>query len=38
MMQFKQEVEFAKAMGFELDDTAQDAADEIADNLPDVLN
>ncbi len=28
-------VEFAKAMGFELDDTAQDAADEIADNLPD---
>ena len=28
-------VEFAKSMGFELDDTAQDAADEIADNLPD---
>ena len=28
-------VEFAKSMGFELDDTAQDAADEIADKLPD---
>ena len=28
-------VEFAKQMGFELDDTAQAAADEIADNLPD---
>jgi hypothetical protein len=28
-------IEFAKSMGFELDDTAQDAADEIADNLPD---
>ena len=28
-------VEFAKTMGFELDDTAQDAADEIADKLPD---
>ena len=27
--------EWAKSMGFELDDTAQDAADEIADNLPD---
>ena len=28
-------LEFAQSMGFELDDTAQDAADEIADNLPD---
>ena len=28
-------IEFAKSMGFELDDTAQDAADELADNLPD---
>ena len=28
-------LEFAKTMGFELDDTAQDAADEIADELPD---
>ena len=28
-------LEFAKTMGFELDDTAQDAADEVADNLPD---
>ena len=28
-------VEWAKSMGFELDDTAQDAADEIADKLPD---
>jgi hypothetical protein len=26
-------IEFAKSMGFELDDTAQDAADEIAANL-----
>jgi uncharacterized protein (DUF4213/DUF364 family) len=29
-------LEFAKSMGFDLDDTAQDAADEIADSLPDV--
>ena len=28
-------LEFAKSMGFDLDDTAQDAADEIADKLPD---
>ena len=28
-------LEFAKSMGFDLDDTAQDAADEIADTLPD---
>ena len=28
-------LEFAQSMGFELDDTAQDAADQIADNLPD---
>ena len=28
-------LEFAQSMGFELDDTAQDAADEIADNLSD---
>ena len=28
-------LEFAKTMGFDLGDTAQDAADEIADNLPD---
>ena len=28
-------IEFAKSMGFELDDTAQDAADELADKLPD---
>ena len=28
-------LEFAQSMGFELDDTAQDAADEIADELPD---
>ena len=31
----QRKVEFAQSMGFELDDTAQDAADEIADNLPD---
>ena len=31
----QRKLEFAKSMGFELDDTAQDAADEIADNLPD---
>ena len=28
-------IEFAQSMGFELDDTAQDAADQIADELPD---
>ena len=28
-------LEFAKSMGFDLDDTAQSAADELADNLPD---
>ncbi|AET72567.1 hypothetical protein P29A0810_109 [Synechococcus phage S-CAM8] len=28
-------LDFAKSMGFDLDDTAQDAADEIADSLPD---
>ena len=28
-------LEFAKSMGFDLDDTAQDVADEIADTLPD---
>ena len=28
-------LEFAKSMGFELDDTAQDAADQVADSLPD---
>ena len=28
-------LEFAQSMGFELDDTAQDAADELADSLPD---
>ena len=28
-------LEFAKTMGFDLDDTAQASADEIADNLPD---
>ena len=31
----QRKVDFAKSMGFELDDTAQDAADEVADNLPD---
>ena len=31
----QRKLEFAKTMGFELDDTAQDAADEVADNLPD---
>ena len=31
----QRKVEFAKQMGFELDDTAQAAADEITDNLPD---
>jgi hypothetical protein len=29
-------LEFAKAMGFDLDDTGQDAADELADTLPEV--
>ena len=29
-------LDFAKSMGFDLEDTAQDAADEIADSLPDV--
>ena len=29
---------FAKSMGFDLDDTAQASADEIADNLPDTGN
>ena len=28
-------LEFAQSMGFELDDTAQDAADEVSDALPD---
>jgi hypothetical protein len=28
-------LDFAKSMGFELDDTAQETADEIQDNLPD---
>ena len=31
----QRKVDFAKSMGFELDDTAQDAADEIFDELPD---
>ena len=31
----QKKVEFAKSMGFELDDTAQDAADEVAADLPD---
>jgi len=31
----QRKAEFAKSMGFELDDTAQASADEIADNLPD---
>ena len=31
----QRKVEFAKQMGFELDDTAQAAADEITDKLPD---
>ena len=30
-----QKVQYAKSMGFELDQTAQDSADEIADSLPD---
>ena len=28
-------LEFAKTMGFDLDDTAQDSADQVADQLPD---
>ena len=31
----QQKIAFAKQMGFELDDTAQDAADEVAAELPD---
>ena len=31
----QRKIEFEKSMGFELDDTAQDAADELADSLPD---
>ena len=31
----QRKVDFAQSMGFELDDTAQDSADEITDNLPD---
>ena len=31
----QRKVDFAKSMGFELDDTAQDAADKISDELPD---
>ena len=31
----QRKVDFAKSMGFELDDTAQDAADQVADALPD---
>ena len=31
----QRKVDFAKSMGFELDDTAQDAADKVADALPD---
>jgi len=31
----QQKINFAKQMGFELDDTAQDAADEVAAELPD---
>ena len=31
----QRKVDFAQSMGFELDDTAQDAADKIADDLPD---
>ena len=34
----QRKLEFAKTMGFELDDTAQDAADEVADNLPQKKN
>ncbi|AHB80739.1 hypothetical protein Syn7803C97_103 [Synechococcus phage S-MbCM6] len=31
----QQKINFAKTMGFDLGDTAQDAADEVSDNLPD---
>ena len=31
----QRKLEFAKAMGFDLGDTGQDAADELADTLPD---
>jgi len=31
----QQKINFAKQMGFELDDTAQDAADKVAAELPD---
>ena len=31
----QQKLEFAKSMGFDLKDTAQDAADEVQDSLPD---
>ena len=31
----KQKIAFAQQMGFDLDDTAQDAADEVSDSLPD---
>ena len=31
----KQKISFAQQMGFDLDDTAQDAADEVAAELPD---
>ena len=31
----QQKLNFAKQMGFELDDTAQDSADEVAAELPD---
>ena len=31
----KQKIAFAQQMGFDLDDTAQDAADEVAAELPD---
>jgi len=31
----QQKINFAKQMGFELDDTGQDTADEVADQIPD---
>lgn len=31
----QQKLQFAKTMGFDLGDTAQDQADEVSDNLPD---
>ena len=31
----QQKLQFAKSMGFDLKDTAQDAADEVQDSLPD---